>query len=106
MTSGVSTITVTHGLGMTPVNYDINVILTNTASTAPGEVYVDNITATTFDWHVRSTATTTPQQMAWKIRSEPNGTTTLDLLVNSARPMGAWASGWLLGWNVEYQARR
>lgn len=105
LTSGNTAVTITHGLGSTPAAYDINVVPTNAASTAPGEIYVDTITSTQFNVNVRSSATTTPQAFSWKARAEPNGSATLDLLTNSTRPF-AWASGYVLSWHLRYQARR
>ncbi len=110
--SNGTSVTVTHASsgtnGLTPNAFDINVVPTNSASTAPGEIYVDTITSTQFNVNVRAGATTTPQTFAWKVRAEPNATVLFDLLVNSQRPFlpSGWASGYQLSWHVQYQARR
>lgn len=103
-TSATST-TVTHNLGYTPSAYDIKIVATNAPSTTPKIVYVNNITSTTFDVNVVSSSATTGLTFAWKIVAEPNGTTNFAQLANHVRPW-VWASGQVIAWQIEYEARR
>jgi hypothetical protein len=107
ITSPATSTTITHGLGSTPAAYDIT--LTPTASTTSSIVmyYVNTITSTQFNVNVRSDPGASGFNFNWRALALPNNSSTFDLLVNSARPFGSgWASGYVLGWNVEYQARR
>jgi hypothetical protein len=105
--SGATSTTITHGLGGTPVEYDINIRPTSNATNNVGYWYITNCTSTQFTVNVQTQPGTNAFNFSWKARMEPNGVNVLDLLVNSARPFGGgWAGGYVLGWSVEYQARR
>jgi hypothetical protein len=103
-TSATST-TITHNLGVTPAAYDIHITCTNNPSTTPKLVYVSNIGATTFDVNVGTSSATTGLTFAWKCRAEPNSSTGFSLLVNHLKPW-VWASGHVVSWQIEYEARR
>gem|GEM_PF-7081203 len=103
-TSGSSTCTVTHGMGLTPVVSDIILNPTNNPSTAPKCWWLSNFTSTTFDVNVQTASTTTPWAFSWKARAEPN-TSTWALLVNHLRPW-VWSAGHRISWQMEYEARR
>ncbi len=107
ITSAATSTTITHGLGTTPNAFDIQIMPTATTTNNIVMYYVDTITSTQFNVNVRTAPGASTFAFNWKARCEPNGVAAFDLLVNSGRPFGGgWASGYLLGWNVEYQARR
>ena len=54
ITSGNTSVTVTHGAGYTPAEADIRVLPTNNPTNDPGNFWVDTIGATTFKINVRS----------------------------------------------------
>lgn len=107
-TSGATSVTVTHGLGATggyvPSIYDIDVVATNSPSTNPRAIYVNTITATTFQINVGASSTTTPLTYAWKIRAEPNNSGP-GILVGPSAPW-VWASGHSIALQCMYEARR
>jgi hypothetical protein len=103
--SASTSTTITHGLGGTPAAYDINIMPTATTTNSIIMYYVDTITSTQFNVNVRSAPGASTFAFNWKASVLPNDVNNFDLLVNSLRPF-AWASGYVLGWNVEYQARR
>lgn len=107
-TSGVATSVVTHNLGVNsgyiPNAYDINVVGTNTASTTPRYLWIDNITSTQFTVNVAVTATTTPLAYSWKIRGEPNNSGA-SILMGPDAPW-AWVNGSSLSFQAIYEARR
>lgn len=106
ITSTNTTTTITHNLGATPNAQDIRIVGTSNPTNNVQVVYVTGITSTQFVVNVKNSPGTNPFNFSWKIMQEPNASTVMDLLVNSLRPLGPWASGYVLGWNVMYQARR
>jgi hypothetical protein len=99
--------TITHGLGTTPNVWDIHVVQTANTTTAIGEIFITNVTSTTFDVNVRTAPGASTFVFSWKATVEPNsGGASFDLLVNQKRPFGQWAAGDVLGWSLDYQARR
>lgn len=96
--------TVTHNVGSTPSAFDINVVPTATTGTNPGIIFVNNIGATTFQVNVKTSSSSNSLQFSWKIRMEPNGTTTLDVLANHTRPW-LWASGHQLSGTILYEGQ-
>jgi hypothetical protein len=105
ITSAATSVTITHGLGGTPAAYDIHVMPTASTTNSIVMYWVDNIGPTSFQVNVRTAPGASGFNFSWKAMALPNDVANFDLLLNSTRPFG-WASGYVLGWNVEYQARR
>lgn len=110
---GTTPTTINHNLGMTPVAYDFTIMPTATTTSNYTHVFVDTITSSQANLTCRATPGASNLSVAWKCRAEPNGSSTLDLLLNSQRPFQAasagatcWASGYVLAWHLRYQARR
>lgn len=101
---------ITHNLGnaatgFTPSAYDVHIVCTETPSTAPGLTYVVSTSSTQVDIGVRTDPGASDLDFAWKIKAEPNASTYLTLLVSYGVPWRQ-ASGHVIGWDVEYEARR
>lgn len=104
ITSGNTSVTITHALGSTPNAQDISVVPTNTTTTAPGLIYVDTIGSTSFKVNSRTNPGASGLGFSWKARMEPNGTTLLDVLANHTRPW-LWASGHQLSGTIMYEGQ-
>lgn len=104
--SGTTSVTVTHGLAAwTPAAYDITIMPTATTTNNCLPFYVDTIDADSFNVNVKSNPGASGFAFSWKVRGEPNNSSTFDLLVNHRRPF-VWGSGHTLAWNLTYEARR
>lgn len=103
--SSATSATVTHGLAVTPVAYDITVVPTNNPSSTPKTIWIDTITSTQFNVNITTASTTTPMTFSWKARAECNSTANFSLLASSLKPW-VWASGHVISWQIEYEARR
>ena len=68
ITSGNTSVTVSHGLDFTPVAADIQVTMTNNPTADPGNVYVDTITSTQFNINVRTDPSTSGAIFSWAAR--------------------------------------
>lgn len=107
--SGTATsVTVAHGLGLTPVASDFNVVLTAKSGTPanPRQIYVNGIDATNFVINVTTApGAGTSLTFDWKARAEPNNTgVNLPQLVSYRRPW-LWASGHGLFAQFVYEPR-
>lgn len=69
ITSGNTSVTVTHGAGYTPDPWDIDVHPTNNPTNDPGWFWVDTITSTTFKINVRANPGTSGATFAWRVNS-------------------------------------
>jgi hypothetical protein len=107
-TSGATTVTVTHNLGLLggfiPAISDIYVVATNAPSTNPRNLYVASPTATQFTLGVGASSTTTPITYAWKIVAEPNSSGP-SILCGPNAPW-QWSAGDMLTFGVAYEPRR
>jgi hypothetical protein len=104
--SGTTSTTITHGLAnWTPAAYDIAIVPTATTTNNCLPFWVDTITSTGFNVNCKSNPGASGFAFSWKIRGEPNGSVTFDLLANHQRPF-VWASGHTLSWNLTYEGRR
>ncbi len=113
---GTGTITATtgntfsHGLGnaaygYTPNAADVQVIYTENPTTGPGAHYVSATSTTQVTLGVKTDPGASDLDYAWKVKSEPNSSVQFSLLVSQGHPW-SFASGHVIGWNVEYEARR
>lgn len=64
--SGTTTVTVTHGLDLTPNLWDIAVMQDSPTTNDPGYIYVSNATSTTFNVNCRSDPGATTLAFVWK----------------------------------------
>jgi hypothetical protein len=107
ITSAATSVTITHNLGHTPTARDFNIMPTAATTNSIVMYYVDTITSTQANVNVRSAPGASGFNFSWSVQSLPNGSATLDLLLNSGRPFGGgWVAGYVLSWHLRYQARR
>lgn len=100
-----STVAVNHGVGSTPNAYDVDVNATNTPTTAPGVIYISATSSSQITFGIRNaSASGTALTLGWKVRMEPNGAATLDVLANHLRPF-LWAAGSELSGSIVYEAQ-
>ncbi len=64
--SGATSVTVTHGLAVTPTLDDISVVLGENPTNDPGNVWVDTITATQFNINCRNDPGASNLDVAWQ----------------------------------------
>lgn len=106
ITSGNTSVTITHGLvDYIPNASDVLIVPTATTSNNCLPFYVDTPTATTFDVHVKSNPGASGFAFSWKLRGEPNSSANFCILANHNRPW-VWASGHSITWNLTYEGRR
>lgn len=67
ITSGNTTVTVTHGAGVTPNAQDIVVCPTNSPTNDPGHWWVDTIGSSTFKINVRTNPGASGASFAWRV---------------------------------------
>lgn len=67
ITSGNTSVTVTHGAGYTPSAQDVVVTPTNNPTNDPGNFWIDTITATQFNINVRSNPGASGAIFAWRV---------------------------------------
>lgn len=67
ISSGTTSVTVTHGAGYTPAASDIVVTPTNNPTNDPGNFWVDTIGSTTFAINVRSNPGVSGATFAWRV---------------------------------------
>lgn len=110
--TAVSGNAITHSLGnattgYTPSAYDVHAIATETPSANTGAITFESSSATQVVFAVKTDPGVSDMDFAWKIRSEPNSTGGINftLLLSQGFPW-QFASGHVIGWNVEYEARR
>lgn len=101
---------VTHVLGnaasgYTPHAYDVHAIGTETPSSNTGAITVGATSTTQITFEVKADPGASDFDFAWKVRSEPNSGVEFSLLLSYGHPW-QFASGHVIGWNVEYEARR
>ncbi len=65
-TTGVYSVTVTHGLAVTPTLNDISVVLGENPTGDPGNVWVDTITSTQFNINCRNDPGASSLDVAWR----------------------------------------
>lgn len=66
--SGSTSVTVTHGLGKTPVAADISVTPTANTTTDPGNLWVDTISSTQFNVNCRTNPGVSGMAFSWQAR--------------------------------------
>ncbi len=64
--SGNTSITVTHGLGITPVNHQLTATMLESPSNDPGNIWIDTIGATQFKINCRSDPGASNLNFAWR----------------------------------------
>lgn len=67
ITTGTTSVTVTHGAGVTPAAADIVVTPTNSPTNDPGHWWVDTIGATTFKINVRADPGASGASFSWRV---------------------------------------
>jgi hypothetical protein len=102
--------TITHNLGNAATGYipsafDVHAIGTETPTANAGAIGVESTSATQVSFAVKTDPGLSDLDFSWKIKSEPNASAEFALLVSYGHPWRQ-ASGHVIGWNVEYEARR
>lgn len=104
--------TITHNLGnsasgYTPAAYDVHTIATEVPSTNTGAIICESTSSTQASFAVKADPGASDLDFAWKIRSEPNqtGGVLFTLLMSYGHPWRQ-STGHVIGWNLEYEARR
>lgn len=100
-----SSVTVNHGLAITPHAGDITITPTNSPTTNPQMIMVQNIGATSFDVVTKVSLTTGTLPFSWKAEVEPNSTGgAFPQLFGPGQPWSLAASD-LVQINMLYQPR-